>query len=184
MECTGVLPADDEVVTVADDALFGQDGTQPPPPPPLLGDALAGLVTGYLFSDTTIAAPDETHWKQEALPPARAEVRRARPVARRPVTPPPSGSVTPAQFAVAAPLPSRPPAEKRPTVPRTAPVRPAPAAGANRRQTIGSQAPAKRSGGAGCAILLIAVLVIVGVFVVLGVLLGHGDAGLTGGGGG
>jgi hypothetical protein len=173
------------VVTVADDALFGQDGTQPPPPPPLLGDALAGLVTGYLFSDTTIAAPDETHWKQEALPPARVEVRRARPVAaRRVAVTPPSGSVTPAQFAVAAPLPSRLPAEKRPTVPRTTPVKPAPPARANQRKTIGSQAPTKRSGGAGCAIFLIMVLVIIGVFVVLGVLLGHGDAGLSGGGGG
>jgi hypothetical protein len=31
---------------VADDALFGPDGTQDPPPPPVLSDPLAGLITG------------------------------------------------------------------------------------------------------------------------------------------
>jgi hypothetical protein len=184
MECTGCRP-DEEVVTVTDDALFGQDGTQPPPPPPLLADPLGGLVTGFLFADTTVAAPDETHWQQEAVPEYVVAARRIRPVATTARAN--SGAFTPAQFEVAAPLSSRPVQQRRATVPRTEPVAPAPSARANRRQTIGAAQPVrrpKRSGGAGCAVVVVLVVAVVVVFVLLGLLLGHGDASVTSGGGG
>jgi hypothetical protein len=72
------VPGGDEVVTVADDELFGQDGTQPPPAPPFLSDPLSGLVTGQLFSDTTAIADVSALYPDYVYTPvARGRTRRS-----------------------------------------------------------------------------------------------------------
>jgi hypothetical protein len=49
------------------------------------------------------------------------------------------------------------------------------------RPAPGTRAPGRRSAGAGCAMFLVIVIVLVTVFIVLGVVLGHGNTGFTGG---
>lgn len=107
---------------VADDALFGPDGTQDPPPPPVLPDPLAGLVTGAatvregtggqrpLVRPPTPPAVDSS--MREAIDAALAEPRGR----RRPLTGQPRPGQTPATSPAAAPA-------------RGAGVRPANAAG-------------------------------------------------------
>jgi len=64
------------VVKVADDELFGPDGTQAPPAPPFLSDPLAGLVTGVLFSDTTSVADVVPAFVVDPVAPSVTRARR------------------------------------------------------------------------------------------------------------
>jgi len=61
---------------VADDELFGPDGTQPPPAPPFLSDPLAGLVTGSLFADTTAGPESEVAGPYLSTTAATSSARR------------------------------------------------------------------------------------------------------------
>jgi len=128
----------DEVVKVADDELFGPDGTQAPPAAPFLSDPLAGLVTGVLFSDTTsVADVVPTFVVDPVTPSATRARRRAAPAPTRTGAQPLTAATSPAASAVAAPLSSkpgiqqsRPPATRATQIgsqPTTyAPARPAP----------------------------------------------------------
>lgn len=185
---------------MADDELFGADGTQPLPPPPVLPDPLGGLVTGELFSDTTVAATvaEQAPAAAAATPAEQARRRTVQATAtRRPVRSAP-GATTPTAIPVAESLPSRT-RERRPARAITpvavtpAPVRNTPAPNAATRTVSsgrtpagvrpapGTRAPGRRSAGAGCAMFLVIVIVLVTVFIVLGVVLGHGNTGFTGG---
>ncbi|HKN99856.1 MAG TPA: hypothetical protein VJX10_22235, partial [Pseudonocardiaceae bacterium] len=102
---------------MADDELFGADGTQPLPPPPLLPDPLGGLVTGALFSDTTavVTAVEQAPAAQAATPVEQARRRTVQATAtRRPARSAP-GATTPTAIPVAESLPSRPKESRRPT---------------------------------------------------------------------
>ncbi|HEY0807514.1 MAG TPA: hypothetical protein VGD84_20780, partial [Pseudonocardiaceae bacterium] len=66
------------MVEVADDELFGPDGTQPPPAPPFLSDPLAGLVTGSLFADTTAGPESEVAGPYLNTTAATSSARRPR----------------------------------------------------------------------------------------------------------
>jgi hypothetical protein len=195
------------VVTVADDELFGADGTQPLPASPALPDPLGGLVTGYLFSDNT-AGPLVPIAEQQAaqVNAVAAEVRRraTAPVTGRRSSAP--GAVTPDAIAPAESLPSRQRETRRPTAPRptanratqvpvapavnrrpaaTRPTAPAASAqAAGRNPAMSRPAPGmqpRRSGGGGCAVMVVVIVLVVVVFVVLGVVLGHGSSGFFGG---
>jgi hypothetical protein len=195
------------VVTVADDELFGPDGTQALPPEPLLPDPLGGLVTGVAFSDNTAGPLPTVEWLATpfAAPAAAVRRRTTQAGARRPVNPV-TGATTPTAIPVAQALPSRPAEARRPTVanrPAAMPVaqpfrnspardttarnvaaRPATASArsAPSRPAVARPAPAtRRSGGAGCGVFLVIVIVLIAVFVVLGLVLGHGGGGLSGG---
>ncbi|WP_137813855.1 hypothetical protein [Gandjariella thermophila] len=71
---------------MADDALFGPDGTQDPPPPPAFPDPLAGLVTGAAMVGEAAWArlpvaeptkpPEVDSSMREAINAALAEPRR------------------------------------------------------------------------------------------------------------
>jgi hypothetical protein len=208
MGCTGRFPGD-EVVRVADDELFGPDGTQEPPSPPFFADPLSGLVTGSLFSDTTSVADVSALYPDYVYTPAAARLRRRAPAAPPRQTGPLQAAGTPAAIPVAAPLaksfPRRPPAARGTpavTAPaRIAPVRPIPTqtgwptrqAGAaltgraarTERAAAASgrtQSTAKRDrrASAGCSIFLVLIVILVVVFVVLGIVLGHSTGGTSG----
>jgi hypothetical protein len=174
------------VVAVADEGFFGLDGTQPLPPDPLLPDPLGGLVTGFTFADLE----GEVGAVQPPFVPvviAPAQVRR-RPAAgpKRPATRPPAAAAAPpAAIPVAASLPirqrqPRQTSAARPTaIPVARPGYPA------RPDRAVRQTPKRRSGGgAGCSIFLLIVVILVFGFVVLGIVLGHGNGGFGTGGGG
>jgi hypothetical protein len=119
---------------VADDELFGQDGTQPPPAPPFLSDPLSGLVTGQLFSDTTAVADVSAKYSDFVYTPA-ARFRGRRPAAPTRTTGPLQAAGAPAAIPVAEGLPARsgmqdrrPPAARGTPAPippaRVAPVTP------------------------------------------------------------
>jgi hypothetical protein len=126
------------VVKVADDELFGPDGTQAPPAPPFLSDPLAGLVTGVLFSDTTAVADVVPTFVVDPVAPSATRARRRTAAApARSGAQPLTAATAPAASAVAAPLSakpgiqqSRPPANRATQIgsqPTTyAPARPAP----------------------------------------------------------
>lgn len=195
---------------MADDELFGPDGTQAPPAPPFLSDPLAGLVTGMLFSDTTaVADVVPTFVVDPVIPSVTRLRRRVAPGPARTSGQPLTAATSPAASAVAAPLSakpgiqqSRPPATRatqigsqpttyapaRPAPPRTSPAtwqdtRPPPA----RRGTPGRpvppparQAPVLRQRRAGAGCSLI--LVVFVVLVVAFVVLGILVGRGTGGG--
>jgi hypothetical protein len=201
------------VVAVADNELFGPDGTQSLDVPPLLSDPLGGLVTGFVFSDTTVAAPPPAQAAPlAAASPTQQARRRTAPVVRRPTGASAPGAMTPTATPVAASLPSRPKEIRRPTVarpiampvtppvtnaPRRNPVARNPPAGgmtwqpppSSRQAPTGRQAPtsaytrspSRRRAGLGCSMFVLIMIVLVAVFVVLGVVLGHGSTGFTGG---
>jgi hypothetical protein len=188
------------VVKVADDELFGPDGTQPPPAPPFLPDPLAGLVTGMLFSDTTSVADVVPTFIVDPVAPSATRARRRTAAGpARTTAQPLTAATSPAASAVAAPLSakpgierSRPPATRatqigsqpttyapaRPAPPRTSPAgwqdtRPPPA----RRGTPGRpvppparQAPVRRQRRAGAGCSL--VLVVFVLLVIAFVVLG------------
>jgi hypothetical protein len=189
---------------VADDELFGLDGTQPPPPPPFDPDPLAGLVTGILYADPEVIPELEFIPGVTTATPA-AYRRTRRPTQPRSTTARPLQAATsPDAIPVAAPLSakpgiqqSRPPATRATPMgttpariapaparvtpagwqqPRTAP-RPPPA----RRGTPGRPAPiparsvpSRRRAGGGCSLFLLLLVIMVIAFVVLGIVLGHG----------
>jgi hypothetical protein len=195
------------VVTVADDDLFGADGTQSLPPMPLLPDPLGGLVTGSLFSDTivplTTAETPAAVAAQAAAPAARDRRRVVQPTGSRRTAGQQPGATTPTAIPVAESLPGGRKENRRPPVVRattpiavTQPLRNTPArnttprnvaAGTQSARTPAGTRPApgirtsRRSAGAGCAMFLVIVIVLVTIFVVLGVVLGHGNTGLSGG---
>jgi hypothetical protein len=194
---------------VADDELFGPDGTQEPPSPPFFSDPLSGLVTGELFSDTTSVADVSALYPDYVYTPAAARLRRRNPVAPTRQTGPLQAAGTPAAIPVAAPLaksfPRRPPAARGTpavTAPaRFAPVRPIPpetgwpsrpagaaltgrAARTDRAAAASGRDPSTtkrdRRASAGCSIFLVLIVILVVGFVVLGIMLGHGSAGTSG----
>jgi hypothetical protein len=189
---------------VADDELFGLDGTQSPPPPPFESDPLAGLVTGSVY-----AAPEvipEVEYVPGVLTATTSAYRRTRRTTqpRSTTARPLQAATSPDAIPVAAPLSvrsgiqqSRPPATRAAPMgstpariapaparvtpvgwqqPRTAP-RPPPA----RRGTPGRPAPiparsvpARRRAGGGCSLFLLLLVIMIIAFVVLGIVLGHG----------
>jgi hypothetical protein len=194
------------VVTVADYDLFGADGTQSLPPLPLLPDPLGGLVTGSLFSDTIVpltTAEIPAAAAKAAAPVAQDRRRVVQSTGSRRTVSQQSGATTPTAIPVAESLPGGRRENRRPTVVRattpiavTPPLRNTPArnttprnvsAGTQSARTPAGVRPApgirtsRRSAGAGCAMFLVIVIVLVTIFVVLGVVLGHGNTGLSGG---
>jgi hypothetical protein len=187
---------------MANDELFGPDGTQPLPADQPWPDPLGGLVTGSAYTDPGDTPYLTPLWVAQAAPKAAAARRRPPAAARRPTAPGVAtsgaltlGAVTPAATPVAAALPSMSRQERRPSVARTTPVpvvpptrnlqaRPVPAARAGQRATAAPRSPASspvnRRSGAGCSVFLLVIVVLVIAFVVLGVVLGHSD-GTTGG---
>ncbi|HVV24544.1 MAG TPA: hypothetical protein VHF06_34260 [Pseudonocardiaceae bacterium] len=182
---------------MADEALFAGDGTQPLPADPVLPDPLAGLVTGAVFADpvtdfTVTGSPERT-----TVTPATQARRRPTTGVKRPARPA-ATAAPPAAIPVAESLPARPRQAKqapagrpaaipvtpgsgsRPTV-RTTPVNRAPRSTPTPQQRTRSR---QRTGSAGCSLFALIVLIIVIGFVVLGVVLGHGDGGGFGTGGG
>ncbi|HEX5116607.1 MAG TPA: hypothetical protein VFW65_15530 [Pseudonocardiaceae bacterium] len=192
---------------VADYDEFGADGTQPLPPPQLLPDPLGGLVTGSLFSDTIVpltVAETPAAAAQAAAPATQARRRTVQATGSRRTVGPQPGATTPTAIPVAESLPGGGRREnRRQTVVRattpiavTPPLRNTPArnttarnvsSGTRSARTPASARPApairtsRRSAGAGCAMFLVIVIVLVTIFVVLGVVLGHGNTGLSGG---
>jgi hypothetical protein len=132
------------VVDVADDELFGPDGTQAPPVTPFLADPLAGLVTGSVFADTTAGPEFETVGPDVAAATATSPARRPgvrtpppRTIKGRPQARTLQPATSPDAIPVAAPLSaragipqSRPPAARATpmgaTPTRVTPIRPAP----------------------------------------------------------
>jgi hypothetical protein len=195
------------VVEVADDELFGPDGTQPSPAPPFLSDPLAGLVTGALFADTTAGPEFEVAGPylntNAATSPARRPRARTTP-ARATQGRPLQAATSPDAIPVAAPLSARSATQHavrpNPTAPaRITPIRPAPPRVAPatwqpprtaRPGTPGRPAPApasarrtRRRAGAGCSFFLVLIVIVVIAFVVLGIVLGRGTGGFGLGGG-
>lgn len=176
---------------MANDELFGADGTQPLPPAPPLGDPLSGLVTGYLFADDT-AAPVLPAEEPVARARAQAEVARRRTAApSRSVRSVAPGAVTPDAIPLAESLPSRPrqvprapadvrraqPVPSRPTV-----VQPVRQASVTRSPGVPPAATgSRRTAGLGCAVFVIVAVLLVVLFVVLGAVYGHGNAGFFNG---
>ena len=170
---------------MADEALFGPDGTQPLPPDPVLPDPLGGLVTGFTFADLVADTPIIVPPVVPVVTPAPA-VRRPAAGVKRPATR--SAAAPPAPIPVAQGLPSRPrqvrqpqPATRPGLIPvapgvrgRPVPNRPAPPA------RVGIQ-PRRRS-GAGCSVFLFLVVLLLFGFIVLGIVFGHTAGGLGTGG--
>src|SRR6266568_4580715 len=110
---------------MADDELFGLDGTQSPPPPPLEIDPLAGLLTGSVFADRTsepesaVAGPGPG----TAAPVAAARRLRPRTTPTRVTTARPLQAATsPDEIKVAAPLSAKPGVQQsRPPAARATP---------------------------------------------------------------
>ena len=190
---------------MADDELFGPDGTQPPPAPPFLSDPLAGLVTGALFADTTAGPEFEVAGPYlsttAATSPARRPRARATP-ARATQGRSLQAATSPDAIPVAAPLSARSATQHavrpNPTAPaRITPIRPAPPRVAPatwqpprsaRPGTRPAPAPAsarrtRRRAGAGCSFFLVLIVIVIVAFVVLGIVLGKGTGGFGLGGG-
>src|SRR6266700_1725395 len=111
---------------MADDELFGLDGTQSPPPPPLEIDPLAGLLTGSVFADRTSEPESAVAGPGPGTVAPAAAARRLRPrTAPTRVTParPAPPRVSPAGWQPPRSMPRPPPAR------RGAPGRPAQAPG-------------------------------------------------------
>jgi hypothetical protein len=202
------------VVTVADEEWFGPDGTQAPAADPQWPDPLGGLVTGSSYVDPGDTPYLTAAWVAQAAPEAVARRRPPPRAARRPsttgaITPQatavaaslPSMTRQQRHPTTAAPtqVPMVPPTrnlqsrsqqvrtmQARNTPARVAPARNLPAGGIQRRgqpqQAIRTQ---NRKAGAGCSIFVLIVVVLVIAFIVLGIVLGHGDTsgGFSGSGG-
>ncbi len=187
---------------MADDEMFGADGTQPLPASPPLPDPLGGLVTGYLFSDNTAGPLDPVAEQQSAQATAASAAVRRRTAAGAPRRSSAPGAVTPDAIPVAEALPSRQREVRRPTAarPTAVPVAPtvnrrnvaprpqsAPAStarAAGRDPAMSRPVPGmrqRRTAGAGCALFVIVIVLLILVFVVLGAVLGHGGSGFFGG---
>lgn len=198
MECTGrwgACRSCDEVVTVANDELFGPDGTQPLPADRPWPDPLGGLVTGSAYTDPGDTPYLTAPWVAQAAPEAAVRRRQPTVAVRRPTGAGAPGAATPVATPVAAALPFPSRQQRRPSVARPTPMpvvpparspqaRTVPAGGVQRRAPAAPQLPARlpvnRRSGAGCSIFLLVIVVLVIAFVVLGVVLGHSD-GTTGG---
>lgn len=147
---------------MADDAWFGQDGTQDPPPPPLAPDPLAGLVTGQMFGgfDQNVTATPKVVPAAPPKPDERA-IRQAVDAAL----------VNERGRQRARPAQTRRVARPAPVVPRTT-IGPR---GADASMTAAARARAVDAGqrrrantGLGCAFLVILVLAVIVFFVVQG----------------
>lgn len=177
---------------MADDDLFGPDGTQPLPAAPFLPDPLSGLVTGSVLRDTTVPV-SRTAEPEEAPPEVRQAVEAVRrqlrqPAQRRSSAP---GATTPNAIPVAESLPSRPRQARRPAAtvrPTEVPLTPAARRQPPPARTVSAAGPLPRTApvaparrGSGCGLFLVVVLLLLVAFVVLGVVLGHGPGGFGGG---
>lgn len=171
---------------MADEGLFGLDGTQPLPADPLLPDPLGGLVTGSTF--TYVDSQDYVPQPPVPLvaPPPPVQARR-RPTAgvKRPAARSAPPAAPPAAIPVAQSLPirQRTPRQTSATRPAVVPVaRPGtnrPAAPPRPYRPI-QETRRRRSGGAGCSMFLLIVVILVFGFIILGLFLGHNGSGFGG----
>lgn len=95
---------------MADDELFGLDGTQAPPPPPFQSDPLAGLVTGSLYANPEVipelefipgvtTATTSSSYRRGVRRPTQPRSTTARPL---------QAATSPDAIPVAAPLSAKP----------------------------------------------------------------------------
>jgi hypothetical protein len=193
---------------MAEDPLFGPDGTQDPPPLPFLPDPVGGLVTGAILEGAQSDSAqfdrmfiDDLLTRVDPVPPVTGPPptvalpgprRSTRP--RRATQPP--RTVTRAAEVVRVPEPARTPAAIAPAIStprrstgRPAVIRPSGPAAANRPNRQGRRPggaaiqPGRRAPALGCLLVFLLFLVVFGTVIVLAILKAPVGPGSGGGGG-